>query len=181
VQVRLLSQNKHELLRRVPDGLADVFRIGSTAPGQHPPLPKTVVGVCDMLGLRAITVLYPIAISLFKIFDTWPCSGLQGSWQSVEQRLYLKRYANHFKTCSAGALLYDARELFDQQNAKADEGLRSIVQSLPEAVATCVDAAQAELDEPRQIALMKVRPTPACILAVRMIIARHLLFDAHVT
>ncbi len=58
---------------------------------------------------------------------------------------------------SAGALLYDARELFDQQNAKADEGLRSIVASLPEAVATCVDAAQAELDEGRQVALMKVR------------------------
>lgn len=57
---------------------------------------------------------------------------------------------------SAGALLYDARELFDQQNAKADEGLRSIVASLPEAVATCVDAAQAELDETRQVALMKV-------------------------
>ena len=56
----------------------------------------------------------------------------------------------------AGALLYDARELFDQQNAKADEGLRGIVQTLPEAVATCVDAAQAELEEPRQVALMKV-------------------------
>ena len=56
----------------------------------------------------------------------------------------------------AGALLYDARELFDQQNAKADEGLRGIVQALPEAVATCVDAAQAELEEPRQVALMKV-------------------------
>ncbi len=52
--------------------------------------------------------------------------------------------------------MYDARELFDQQNAKADEGLRSIVQSLPEAVATCVEAAQAELEEPRQVALMKV-------------------------
>lgn len=62
--------------------------------------------------------------------------------------------------CCAGALLYDARELFDQQNAKADEGLRSIVQWLPEAVATCVDAALAELDEPRQIALMKVQTPP---------------------
>lgn len=39
LQVRLLSQNKHELLRRVPDGLADVFRIGSTAPGQAPAPP----------------------------------------------------------------------------------------------------------------------------------------------
>ena len=33
MQVRLLTQSRHELLRRVPDGLADVFRIGSTAPG----------------------------------------------------------------------------------------------------------------------------------------------------
>jgi len=63
VQVRLLSQNKHELLRRVPDGLADVFRIGSTAPGQHPPLPQTVIGACDMLVSRAVTVLSSIAVS----------------------------------------------------------------------------------------------------------------------
>lgn len=31
--VRLLSAGRHELLRRVPDALADVFRVGSTAPG----------------------------------------------------------------------------------------------------------------------------------------------------
>jgi hypothetical protein len=35
------------------------------------------------------------------------------------------------------------------------------VQSLPEAVATCVEAAQAELDEPRQVALMKVYTSPS--------------------
>ena len=36
--VRLLSAGAHELLRRVPDALADVFRVGSTAPGaQNPP------------------------------------------------------------------------------------------------------------------------------------------------
>ena len=56
----------------------------------------------------------------------------------------------------AGALLYDARELFDAADARADEGLRSIVQALPDAVATCVDAAAAELDEARQAALIKV-------------------------
>ncbi len=72
------------------------------------------------------------------------------------------------RCCHAGALLYDARELFDQQNAKADEGLRSIVHSLPEAVATCVDAAQAELEEPRQIALMKVRPAPTADKSLSM-------------
>ena len=43
MQVRLLSQNGHELLRRVPDGLADVFRIGSTAPGQWL-APKSPIG-----------------------------------------------------------------------------------------------------------------------------------------
>ena len=35
--VRLLSAGAHELLRRVPDALADVFRVGSTAPGAHNP------------------------------------------------------------------------------------------------------------------------------------------------
>jgi hypothetical protein len=57
----------------------------------------------------------------------------------------------------AGALLYDARDMFDKQNAKADEVLRSIVNSLPEAVATCAAAAAAELDPLRQTALLKVR------------------------
>ena len=33
--VRLLGSCRHELLRRVPDALADVFRVGSTAPGPH--------------------------------------------------------------------------------------------------------------------------------------------------
>ena len=31
--VRMLSGEQHELLRRVPDAQVDVFRIGSTAPG----------------------------------------------------------------------------------------------------------------------------------------------------
>ncbi|KAL3162570.1 hypothetical protein ABBQ38_008623 [Trebouxia sp. C0009 RCD-2024] len=54
-----------------------------------------------------------------------------------------------------GALLFDARQLFEQQNARADEALRSIVGQLPQAVATCVDAAGAEMDSIRQAALMK--------------------------
>ena len=57
---------------------------------------------------------------------------------------------------AAGALLFDARQLFEQQNAKADEALRSIVGQLPEAVTSCVDAAGADLDPIRQAALMKV-------------------------
>ena len=31
--VRLISAEKHEFLSRVPDSLVDVFKIGSTAPG----------------------------------------------------------------------------------------------------------------------------------------------------
>ncbi len=33
--VRVVAAGRHELLRRVPDCLADVFRIGSTAPGAY--------------------------------------------------------------------------------------------------------------------------------------------------
>ena len=33
--IRIISQTTHELLRRVPDPLADVFRPGSTAPGDQ--------------------------------------------------------------------------------------------------------------------------------------------------
>lgn len=69
----------------------------------------------------------------------------------------------------AGALLFDARQLFEQQNAKADEALRSIVGQLPEAVASCVDAAGADLDPIRQAALMKVGNTHVlslCNLAI---------------
>ncbi|KAK9815234.1 hypothetical protein WJX72_000416 [[Myrmecia] bisecta] len=84
--VRIVSNETHELLRRVPDCLVDVFRPGSTEPG---------------------------------------------------------------------ALLFHARELFDAHNAKADEVLRSIAGSLPEGVATCVDAAGADFDSGRQTALMK--------------------------
>ena len=55
----------------------------------------------------------------------------------------------------------DARSMFDQQNAKADEMLRGIVDVLPEAVGTCVDAAAAELDVSRQAALLRVTTHPA--------------------
>ena len=61
----------------------------------------------------------------------------------------------------SGALLFDARQLFEQQNARADEALRSIVGQLPQAVATCVDAAGADMDPVRQAALMKVSPPSA--------------------
>lgn len=55
-----------------------------------------------------------------------------------------------------GSILYDARQLFDSHNAKADELLRSVATALPEAVITCLQAAGAELRPIRQAALMKV-------------------------
>lgn len=58
----------------------------------------------------------------------------------------------------AGAILYDARQLFDSHNAKADELLRNVASALPDAVTTCLQAAGAELNPIRQAALMKVRP-----------------------
>ena len=59
---------------------------------------------------------------------------------------------------TAGAVLYDARALFDAQNPQADGLLRSVVADLPAAVAACATAAAAELDPVRQAALLKVRP-----------------------
>jgi hypothetical protein len=67
----------------------------------------------------------------------------------------------------AGALLYDGRDMFDKQNAKADEVLRSIVNSLPEAVATCAAAAAAELDPLRQTVLLKVTPFLGSLMSGR--------------
>jgi len=81
--------------------------------------------------------------------------------------------------CSpAGALLFDARQLFEQQNARADEALRSIVGQLAEAVTTCVDAAAAELDPVRQAALMKVR-APGLTLAVTTLLLDHHAINIH--
>ena len=39
--VRVVAGTRHDLLRRVPDCLTDIFRIGSTAPGAPPRLPLT--------------------------------------------------------------------------------------------------------------------------------------------
>ena len=57
---------------------------------------------------------------------------------------------------AAGALLFDARCLFDQEEARADEVLRSIATDLPEAVGTCAAAAAADHSPARQAALLKV-------------------------
>nr|DAD32193.1 TPA_asm: hypothetical protein HUJ06_011044 [Nelumbo nucifera] len=53
------------------------------------------------------------------------------------------------------ALLYDALEHFDKRSAKADENLRLIRSSLPEAVEACIDAAGHEFDTSRQRTLLR--------------------------
>mmetsp|Transcript_15272 Transcript_15272/g.46155 ORF Transcript_15272/g.46155 Transcript_15272/m.46155 type:complete len:862 (+) Transcript_15272:225-2810(+) len=83
---RLLTRDTCQLLRRVPAPLAQIFSVGSTAPG---------------------------------------------------------------------AVLYDARELFDEHSPRADGLLRSIAAELPAAVAACVSAAVADLDPLRQAQLLK--------------------------
>ncbi|XP_057955473.1 protein VACUOLELESS1 [Malania oleifera] len=53
------------------------------------------------------------------------------------------------------ALLYDALDHFDRRSAKADENLRLIRSSLPEAVEACVDAAGHEFAISRQWTLLR--------------------------
>ncbi|KAH6780752.1 vacuoleless1 [Perilla frutescens var. hirtella] len=56
---------------------------------------------------------------------------------------------------SPPALLYDALEHYDRLSAKADENLRLIRSSLPEAVEACVDAAGYEFDISQQRTLLR--------------------------
>ncbi|KAK9013191.1 hypothetical protein V6N11_041210 [Hibiscus sabdariffa] len=56
---------------------------------------------------------------------------------------------------SPAALLYDALDHFDRRSAKADENLRLIQKSLPEAVEACIDAAGHEFDISRQRTLLR--------------------------
>uniref|UniRef100_A0A5B7BBB9 Protein VACUOLELESS1 n=1 Tax=Davidia involucrata TaxID=16924 RepID=A0A5B7BBB9_DAVIN len=53
------------------------------------------------------------------------------------------------------ALLYDALDHFDRRSAKADENLRLIRSSLPEAVEACIDAAGHEFDISQQRTLLR--------------------------
>ncbi|RAL48115.1 hypothetical protein DM860_018134 [Cuscuta australis] len=53
------------------------------------------------------------------------------------------------------ALLYDALDHFDRRSAKADENLRLIRSSLPEAVEACIDAAGNEFDILQQRTLLR--------------------------
>ncbi|KAJ6998320.1 hypothetical protein NC653_014495 [Populus alba x Populus x berolinensis] len=56
---------------------------------------------------------------------------------------------------SPASLLFDALDHFDRRSAKADENLRLIRASLPEAVEACIDAAGHEFDVSRQRMLLR--------------------------
>ncbi|KAI8900653.1 Vps16, N-terminal region-domain-containing protein [Globomyces pollinis-pini] len=56
---------------------------------------------------------------------------------------------------ASSAILYDARELFDRKNPKADEHIRSIGVFLTQAVDGCIEAAGNELDVGLQKSLLK--------------------------
>lgn len=56
--VRVVASTRHDMLRRVPDCLTDVFRIGSTAPGAPPRSPllpalTPALPICPCDGWRA--------------------------------------------------------------------------------------------------------------------------------
>uniref|UniRef100_A0A0D3ES82 Protein VACUOLELESS1 n=1 Tax=Oryza barthii TaxID=65489 RepID=A0A0D3ES82_9ORYZ len=56
---------------------------------------------------------------------------------------------------SPAALLYDARDHYDKQSAKAYDNYQLISSSLPEAIEACIDAAGHEFDISRQHALLR--------------------------
>uniref|UniRef100_A0ACD5W1V2 Uncharacterized protein n=1 Tax=Avena sativa TaxID=4498 RepID=A0ACD5W1V2_AVESA len=56
---------------------------------------------------------------------------------------------------SPAALLYDARDHYDKQSAKAYDNYQLISSSLPEAIEACIDAAGYEFDVSRQHTLLK--------------------------
>lgn len=142
--IRLVSDSKHELLQMVPQSLVDVFRIGSTSPGAS----FQPCGESHLLSQSGRI------LSCYALTDTMHASHcwlLQGPLTSLLACMQAKNLCVY-----AGALLFDARSLYDQKSPKADELLRGILDSLPEAVATCTDAAGAELDPVRQAALLRV-------------------------
>jgi hypothetical protein len=61
-------------------------------------------------------------------------------------------------SASPAALLFEASELFDKKNPKADENIRSIRSELVAAVDGCIDAAGREFEVFWQKELLKVSP-----------------------
>lgn len=62
-------------------------------------------------------------------------------------------------------MLFDALDLYDKQDAKADDNIRAIQQALPEAVDTCIEAACHEMDVTLQEQLLKAAAYGKCFLA----------------
>mmetsp|Transcript_38830 Transcript_38830/g.91850 ORF Transcript_38830/g.91850 Transcript_38830/m.91850 type:complete len:845 (+) Transcript_38830:58-2592(+) len=67
-------------------------------------------------------------------------------------------------SCAPGAMLFDALDLYDKHDAKADDNIRAIQHALPEAVDTCVDAAKQEMDVTLQEQLLKAAAFGKCFL-----------------
>ena len=63
-----------------------------------------------------------------------------------------------------GAVLYDATDLYEKQNSRADECIRSISHDLEMAVDTCIDAAANEFDHESQKQLMRAASFGKCFL-----------------
>uniref|UniRef100_A0A7S4PFI6 Vacuolar protein sorting-associated protein 16 homolog n=1 Tax=Guillardia theta TaxID=55529 RepID=A0A7S4PFI6_GUITH len=67
-------------------------------------------------------------------------------------------------SCTPGAILFDALELLEKNDAKADENIRGIRDSLPEAISVCLDAASHEFSVELQKQLLKAASYGSCFL-----------------
>jgi hypothetical protein len=92
-----------------------------------------------------------------RIFSSGSCDFLQRVPQSLE---------SVFKIGSTApvAILYDAKDLYDKKNPKADECIRSILPELHSAVDSCIDAAGHEMDSEIQKQLLRSASFGKCFL-----------------
>ncbi|KAG6541575.1 hypothetical protein Mapa_017028 [Marchantia paleacea] len=109
-----------------------------------------------MVGPYGDSVRYPYDEPLFLIPE---CDGvriLSNTYMEFLERLS-DATVSIFKIGSTtpAAMLYDALDHFDKRSSKADENIRLIISSLPEAVKACIDAAGHEFDISQQRTLMR--------------------------
>lgn len=160
---RILTQQGHFLLRRVPDVLTSVLEIGSTSPGgclwngwgrdrcMRHAVPCAVLRSASGVRKKVWAGRY-VGVLLCMPSGSWTLNIMALDFWSRQLQCV-------DRACVvAGALLYDARRLFDAQDARATGELLEILKAgdLPAAVTTCLRAAAAELDPHKQAALMKV-------------------------
>ncbi|KAL2623066.1 hypothetical protein R1flu_003271 [Riccia fluitans] len=109
-----------------------------------------------MVGPYGDSVRYPYDEALFLIPE---CDGVRILSNTYMEFLELLSEAtvSIFKIGSTtpAAMLYDALDHFDKRSSKADENIRLIMSSLPEAVKACIDAAGHEFDISQQRTLMR--------------------------